>query len=456
MAMRVFISHQWMDKQLADRLGRDLEPFADVWMDYRRLRPGDAIQPTIDRALDGTDLVLVVWTEHASRSPGVAAEIRSGLARGVRVVPCIFSYDDSGNPRPPLPSELAGVLGVDFHHHGCGVAQIASFIVDLERERLPGASAVNEHPGRRMLEYLRGYLSYLANYRKVRGVSDDRAQWVDRIIGEIERYLAAGGHADTVRALLEAAKSGTVPDAEGTGLLITRLEASLANHGSRPTGVSPLLPLSAVPPGGQGSGWQAPAPPLQDELERRVAQAVPPEAVADCLRGVEAYIAAAPVALRALDAYARSAESPAGQQVVRFLQHYLANADDLIPLHRGRYGLLDDSWLILNTAFRLIESGLLPVSAVPIDWQSAVPIDWQTIVRSDAVVQVIIPREALEALSAIVLQLLQTIAAEVQSYEPWFTPQGHGYAPTIAAPASRGGTWEDRMNERLRGTGLSV
>ena len=39
---RVFISHQWMDKQLADRLARDLEPFADVWMDYRRLRPGEA------------------------------------------------------------------------------------------------------------------------------------------------------------------------------------------------------------------------------------------------------------------------------------------------------------------------------------------------------------------------------------------------------------------------------
>lgn len=446
---RVFISHQWMDKQLADRLARDLEPFADVWMDYRRLRPGDAIQPTIDRALDGTDLVLVVWTENARRSQGVAAEIRGALARGVRVVPCIFSYDDSGNPRPPLPGELAGVLGVDFHHHGSGVAQIAGFIVDLEREQLPSDSAVNEHPARRMLEYLRGYLSYLANYRKVRGVSDDRAQWVDRIIGEIERYLAAGGNADTVRALLEAAKAAPVSDAEGTGMLIARLEASLANHPSHPAaGVSPVPPHPTVPPNGQEPSWRAPSPPSRDELARRVAEAVSPDAAADALRGIGAYIAAAPVALRALEAYAGSAQSRAGLQVVQFLQHYLANADDLIPEHHGRYGLLDDSWLILNTAFRLIESRLLPAPAVPIDWP--------TIVRADAVVQAIIPPEALEALSAIVLQLLQTIAAEVQSYQPWFTSQGHGYTPTMIAPASRGGTWEDQMNEMLRGTGLSV
>jgi hypothetical protein len=446
--MRVFISHQWTDKQLADRLARDLEPFADVWMDYRKLRPGDAIQSTIDSALEDTDLVLVVWTENASRSQGVAAEIRSALARGVRVVPCIFSYDDFGNPNPRLPSELAGILGVDFHHHGTGVAQIAGFIVDLERERLPSGSAVKQHPGIRMLEYLRGYLSYLANYRRVRGVSDDRAQWVDRIIDEVERYLTAGGNAETVRALLDAARNSTVSDAEGTGMLVTRLDASLANHTSPAAGAAPLLSPFAAPRSGQRAAWQAPAPPPQDELARRVAQAFPHAAVADSLAGVDTYIAAAPVALRALDAYARSAESRAGCEVVQFLEQYLANADDLIPSHHGRYGLLDDSWLILNTAFRLIESGLLPVSAVPIDWQ--------TIVESDSVVQAIIPPEALEALSVIVLQLLQTIAAEVQSYQPWFTPQGQGYAPTIAAPRSRGGTWEDQMNEVLRGTGLSV
>jgi hypothetical protein len=44
----------------------------------------------------------------------------------------------------------------------------------------------------------------------------------------------------------------------------------------------------------------------------------------------------------------------------------------------------------------------------------------------------------------------------VQTYQPWFTPQGHGYEPTIGPPASRGGAWEDGINDRLLGTGLSV
>jgi hypothetical protein len=99
---RVFISHQWRDKQHADRLARDLEPFADVWMDFRRLRPGDPIQATIDQALEGVDLVLVVWTANAGASHGVAAEIVTSVSKGLRVVPCLFEYDASGNPQPPL------------------------------------------------------------------------------------------------------------------------------------------------------------------------------------------------------------------------------------------------------------------------------------------------------------------------------------------------------------------
>ena len=41
---RVFISHQWADKHIADRLARDLEQFAEVWLDVRNLTPGRSIQ----------------------------------------------------------------------------------------------------------------------------------------------------------------------------------------------------------------------------------------------------------------------------------------------------------------------------------------------------------------------------------------------------------------------------
>jgi hypothetical protein len=163
---------------------------------------------------------------------------------------------------------------------------------------------------------------------------------------------------------------------------------------------------------------------------------------------VEVYVQSAPGVLSALESFAHAAGSPAGIRVVEYLQGYLAAADDLIPNHMGRYGLLDDAWLILNTAFRLMESGLVPPASLPADWR--------TIMAADHVVRSVIPPEALEALTGIVLQLLQVIGDEVAAYRPWFTPQGAGYAPVMAAPGSSGGTWEDRMNAMLLGTGLSV
>ena len=110
--------------------------------------------------------------------------------------------------------------------------------------------------------------------------------------------------------------------------------------------------------------------------------------------------------------------------------------------------MLDDAWLILNTAFRLIESGLVPAEVVSVDWETIIPADY--VVRS------ILPPQALSTLTAAIFQMLQLIGAEVGSYQPWFTPQENGYAPTMAAPEASGGTWEDQMNNGLLGTGLSV
>lgn len=462
--LQVFMSHQWRDKQVADRLGRDLESFADVWMDFRNLRPGDRIQERIDEALARMDLVLLVWTDHAKASQGVKAEIEKSLELGIRVVPLILAYDEAGRPAPALDPPLNDLLGVDLHHYGSGLAQISHFLLQLQAERLPkGAGPGPEHPGMRMLEHLRGYLSYLANYRKVAGVEDRRGEWIERIVGEIERYVRGGGDPASVRALLEVARRSEVEDAEGIGMLVQRLEALLGDDAGPAPGGSPQahpagpsaptgnLGVPAARPHGAASGasgWRPPAPPPPDVLAERVEQVVPAGTAAHWLAEVHAYVDAAPMALEALDRYARSVGSPAGVQVTAYLRSYLENADDLVPLHHGRYGLLDDAWLILNTAFRLVESGVVPAAVVPVDWTR--------IIQADHVVRAVVPPDALQALTAMVFELLQAIAQEVQSYQPWFTPQGHGYAPTMARPAATGGTWEDEMNRRLLGTGLSV
>jgi hypothetical protein len=449
--LKVFISHQWRDKQLADRLARDLENFADIWMDYRNLRPGDRIQDTIDQVLAEMDLVLLVWTDHAKNSKGVQAEIQTSLDLGLRIIPCFFTYDDAGRPYPPLEKPLDQILGLDFHHYGSGLAQLAELILHLQTQRAPSELALGDDPRLRMLQNVKGILTFLANYRKLQNVPDERAEWVNNAIDEIERYAKSSGDVDSIRFLLEAARRSEANDPEALGIVISRLEGLLGKVSPQERAAVPAQPSpvnSVINSGSRPYEWRQPAAPPPDLLAQIVEKIVPPGTASGWLSQIDIYLKSAPAALQALLAYAKAAGSPAGAQVVTYLQSYLANGDDLIPDHQGRYGLLDDAWLILNTTFRLVESGLVPAGAVPVDWKA--------IISADYLVRSIIPQDALAALTNVVLQMLQVIAAEVSSYQPWFTPQGHGYAPTMAAPASAGGTWEDQMNNMLLGTGLSV
>lgn len=446
--LKVFISHQWTDKQVADRVAQDLEQFAEVWMDYRNLRPGDSIQGTIDEALASADLVLVLWTRNSAKSDGVRAEIESSQRQKLRVVPCVFEYDEGGKPSPSLPDTLKGVLWVDFHHYGSGLVQLADLIVALKVQLLPEEARPGaEHPSRRVANYLRGYLSYLANYRKLRGVPDERAVWVDKIVGEIERFLDGGGNPELVRGMVEAARRSEVDDREGIGTLIERLDAALAARGGGGPGEEEAAAPGGEPRDGRARSRAKPASNV-DELTRRVAAVVPAAQLAAAVAGIDLYLQSAPPALQALHSYALQAQSPAGVQVVTYLGNYLGEANDLIPDARGRFGHLDDAWLILNTAFRLIESGLVPIQAVPIDWPNVISIDHM--------VRAILPAEVLEELTAAVFEMLQIIQTELAAYQPWFETQGSGYAPHISQPGSGGGTFEDQVNQMLLGTGLSV
>lgn len=455
--IKVFISHAWIDKQFADQLYHDLETVGvDPWIDYRNLRLGDSIQSTIDEALSQIDLVLVVWTEHSAQSKNVRAEIKTCLDLGLRVVPCFIDYDDRGYPNPPLSKDLEALLGVDFHHYGTGLATLAQFILELQNERLPAEASLDQNPGMPMLHLLKGYLGYLSNYRNLRGVQDDRPYWVGRIINEIERYVAQGGNQELVESLLEVARRSEMVDPEGVGMLVTRLEAvleqgSLANEPSptRAKSLGEMVRERGVQRQISGqSAWRKPASPPADELTRQVTALVPQGTADAWLEQVNAYLDSAPIAIQLLSSYSQGVKSQAFSQVVNYLHNYLTEADDLMPDRLGRYGLLDDAWLILNTTFRLLESGLLPAQAAPLNWN--------VIVNADPVVRAIIPPDALTALTNIIFQMLQMIAQEINAYQPWFAPQGRGYDPFMGSPGSGGGTWEDHMNQALLGTGYSV
>jgi len=437
--MRVFISHQWRDKQVADQLRNRLDAIGgfDVWIDYRNLRPGDPIQDSIDEVLAEMDVMLVVWSEHSAASTGVAAEIAAAERLQLRTIPCFITYDETGAVVPPIEGPLARYLGIDFHHFETGLASLASLLAELQRER-DGAS-VDDDPRLAMLHRMREAASYLANYRNVKGVDDDRRYWVDQIVSEIERYVDETG--DTALAAQFAAGIELIrdDDPEAYETAMVRLGPLLDGH-TTPEGSSDVAPVEPVP----DSGWEPTTPPTEMLDQVLASSGISEHDQAGVRTLVRAYHANAMPALEAMAAAVVTAQSAAGMQVVQYLNGYLERGDDVIPDHHGLYGQLDDAWLILNTAFRLIESGALTAAQVPIDWQ--------TVMSADAAVRALIPPPAMAALEQQMMQLLQLIANEINAYQPWMSPTADGgYSPT----AAWGSSWEDQMAQGMAELGIS-
>jgi uncharacterized membrane protein YkvA (DUF1232 family) len=435
----VFISHQWRDKQLADRMKQQIEQLttADVWIDYRNLRPGDPIQESIDGVLADIDVVLVLWTQHSAASSNVAKEIDTATRLGKRVIPLITEYDDGGDPLPPLAGAAAGFLGIDFHHFDSGVVTLTSLLLDLQNEK--AELGMEDDPRMRLIRRVQQAAGYLANYRAAKGVDDDRGYWVDQIVLEIERYVDETGDHDTAATIVGALDSLAESDPEAHQVAMVRLERFAA----------PAPESAVVEPSEESFDaaplWQPPAAePAGDMLDQQLALVSGGQDIGALRAAVDQYLSAATPASDAMANVAVAVQSPAGMQVAQYLRAYLVEADDLIPDRYGAYGYLDDAWLILNTAFRLIESGALTVQQIPLDWQS--------IIAADPIVRALIPAQAMVALEQQLMQILNLIAAEINSYQPWMTPDGSGYSPTIAG----GGSWEDQMNTALLGTGLSV
>jgi hypothetical protein len=437
--MRVFISHQWRDKQVADELKLRLEGLtgADVWIDYRHLRPGDKIQESIDEVLTDVDVMLVLWSEHSAVSGGVAAEIDTADTLGVRIIPCFISYDDAGNVDPPVEGAISQYLGVDFHHFATGVASLSAFLIELRGEG-PAEKAVvgADDPRVRMLRRMREGAAYLANYRNVKGVDDDRRYWVTQIVGELERYVAETSDTDTAAQMVAGLELIKDNDPEAYEAAMARLGPIVGGATGRQT----APPVAEPDP---ETSWEAEAPPA-DMLDQALVNAGAAEGdIAGYRQAVEAYLNNAGNALSAMAAAVTAVQSPAGIHVVQYLNGYLNQGDDLIPDHHGLYGQLDDGWLILNTAYRLIESRVLTVHQVPIDWN--------TVMNTDAIVRALIPPQALAALEQQMMQLLGIIANEIASYQPWMTPTGGGYSPSMAW----GGSWEDQMAQGMAELGIS-
>jgi hypothetical protein len=449
--VRVFVSHSWRDKSVADRLAADLEPLVDeVWLDVRNLRPGESIQTSIDAALGEMDLLVLVWTANAAASDGVAAELVTARRVGLDTIVCVHDTDDAGRPLAP-PDPLGDVLAIDFAEPTLGFGRLCVELL----HRLGAAAGVELGDGdTHAFGEMGAVLDYVQHYREREGIGGDAHHWVTRILTQLDEVQRRGA---VVQERLEAgvelaqaameALSADPPDRHELEGLLVRASAAEADDPALMGQLRSLIEqtLATLEPSAQADVIELrddqPAdlsPDDEHELRARLRDLIDAATIDEVVGHIRGYLGLASRFLPALDQLATATQSAAGRQVVAGLAAYLHEADDLLPDHLGLLGLLDDAWLINNVTYRLVESGVAPVQLFPADWA--------TVATIDQLVLVLLPVPVRQALEHLLLQHLQLIAMEVQQYQPALGVD----------TASVGGSWEDQMNAGLLGTGYSV
>lgn len=429
---RVFLSHQWSDKHIADRLATDLEHWGDVWMDIRKLNPGEPIQRQIDNALEEMDVIMVLWSSKSAASEGVAAEIATGLRLSKPIIPLFIEHGADGRPTPEWPAaRYKDFLGIDFFHYGTGVARLIFYLLSVTNKQLPkeAAAELAQTPAATMLQTLQGDADAL-RYVNSSGMGD-RNHWVNKASTTICDWLCNNGNQNELVTILEAMDQSHDPD------IIRLKEQLLSTINSAPnqrTGPDPSTPKSfdIRPKAGR-----------IDAIADHLREFLPADQAEQGAELVRRYIANTPVILQSLHQIALMSQSAAGTQVVYSLYNYLSEPNDLIPDSLGEIGQLDDAWLIINTAYRLIESGVVDITMIPVNWAD--------IQIADQLVTGIIPPAILTQLGSILMSYMNLINNEIMAYQPRFTSYGQSYQPLMS-----GGCFEDQFNAAALGTGLSL
>ena len=130
----IFVSYSRVDLAWVHGLVGELAAVGiDVWLDVHRLKPGAAWDSEIERALQGTSVLMIVLSPDSVKSRNVLDEVNYALNKNLLVVPVLY--------RPcEVPYRIARLQHVDFTKgHEAAFAQLT--------ERLRFAATITQSTG---------------------------------------------------------------------------------------------------------------------------------------------------------------------------------------------------------------------------------------------------------------------------------------------------------------------
>ncbi len=117
------------------------------------------------------------------------------------------------------------------------------------------------------------------------------------------------------------------------------------------------------------------------------------------------YITSANQVLIMFEQLSNQYNSAAGRAVVNELRIYLNNPNDLFPESQyGVYGKMDDAWIIHNTAYTLVQAGIVNAQYFGVDWNM--------LIAANQIVVQYLPQQVTIQLNTMMMNLLGIIAQE--------------------------------------------
>ncbi len=397
--MKVFISHSWKDKSLATNLFESLKPDGhEVWYDIHQLLPGDMIQDVIDVYIKKCDVMVLLWTENAMASGGVAAEIDTAKRENKRIIPMLADGADLNSNE-----QLKGMLGIPLANFDTAQLLLRRGLLLLMASNTDKEAKWWKECFGNVID-LGGYLNYVNTYRLAQGLNEDgdKEKWAVRL-----EKLAAEN--ENIRTQILPAMQNTMTELQAIMQQLEHGQVTMnqlnewdawceTNKDFNPEMIGKLQHFIAADKKRLSEGG-APVHAIDEDalsktigrlenaINHKKAEAqqnvyckikkyggflLGEQKMQAMVKGYLSYVILCPVMLKELKREAKVSEFVAVKEALYVLQQYLDSQDRTEELKKSNFdGFFDDAYMINNTVQILLEAKLIKPETTSYDATAA-------------------------------------------------------------------------------------
>lgn len=182
---RAFISHSSVDKEIAERLSRDLISHGiDTWFDKWEIMPGDSLRRKIEQGISEASHFIVFLTLNSLKSEWVQIELDAAMVRKIenecRLLPVLYGISSE-----EIPLTLRGLLCVKLDDYKEGLDQLVDACYGRSRKPPLGRSEQKIIMETLPLSSNAQLIATLLNSKSESGMTHDPILSLDEIINTL-------------------------------------------------------------------------------------------------------------------------------------------------------------------------------------------------------------------------------------------------------------------------------